>query len=269
MKALFSSLDRSDIAEVLSRKDRSFVILEVVKSALNRKTSSVDVVLQKMSDSPRALLSVQADSADAFADLRNSFVRFCASASVKDVKTRDRTKINQKAIYALCDGIHINSTRGSMVFDKNGQIVSRPKTEMGSLFSASLLLSDAEIEQGFDWIRRLIVPAHITLTLNALEVPARKSIVKIDGCPLQTEISDEQGVLKRVTMPALVEVYQPHPDEIPTLFEMGVPVAPASYSHHINVGQVIPMSYGGTSIPSSYIAKLNSHVRQAMAGVMA
>jgi hypothetical protein len=244
-------------------------MFEVVKSALNRRTSKVDVVLRKMAESRYAMLSVQADSADAFAELRNSFVHFCTSTQGKDIKTRDRIKLHQKAICALCEGIHINSKRGSMAFDRNGQIVSRPKTEMGSLFSASVLLSDDEIEQSLDWIRRLIVPPHITMTINALEVPARKPLVKIENCPLQTEIFDEQGVLKRVTMPALVEVYQPHPDEFPTLFEMGVPVAPASYSHHINVGQVIPMSYDRTSVPSAFIARLNSHVRPAVAAVLA
>jgi hypothetical protein len=264
LKTNFSSSHKATAAKVPYCKDRSFVLFEVVKGALNRKTSKVDVVLKKKADSNRALLSVKADSADAFAELRTAFVHFCTNKHLNNGKSRDRVKNNRSEIYAMCDGIHIHSTRGSMAFDRNGGIANTPKTELGSLFSASVLLSENEIDQGFEWIRRLIVPAHITLTINAVEVPARKPVVRIESCPLQTEISDELGLLKRVTMPALVEVYKPNSDEFPTLFEMGVPVAAASFSHHINVSQVIPMTYDGTSIPSAYTARLNSQVMQAM-----
>jgi hypothetical protein len=109
-----------------------------------------------------------------------------------------------------------------------------------------------EYDAACTYLRSLLLPAGVSVTLNG-EVLAPRQPVRAFEASLETEVADEEGVLRRRTRKALVELYEPFPGEVPTLYEMGLPVVETGDKWHINVGQKVPLTWNRDNVPPGYL----------------
>jgi hypothetical protein len=258
-------VDKQGLAKLLERKGKSFVMFELIQNALDENTTAIDVSLLRAPGTRYAILSVRDDSPEGFKDLSHAFTLFAESDKKGDINRRGRFNLGEKLVLALADEATIKSTKGSIIFDGSGRRKTNAKTKVGSIFMARMKMTTQEIEECTLAVGQLIVPAAVTLTYNGQQVASRMPVAQLENIPLQTEISNDEGSLKRVTRAARIEIYEPNAGEQATLFEMGIPVMPTGDRYHVNVCQKIPLSFDRDSVPGAYLTKIRSLVLDAMA----
>lgn len=218
-------VDRKGLAAQLERRSKSFVLFELIQNALDEETTRIEVTLEPSETRGHYILRVEDDSPDGFADLAHAWTMFAFSPKAKNPEKRGRFDVGEKFVLALCKWAEIASTTGSVVFDEDEGRAHYPrrKREFGTLFRAIIKMSRNEAQQAIEDAHRIILPAHVQLTLNGSTVEHRRAVTAVRAM-LPTEYADEDGRLHRTVRTTMIEAYERRPNEPATVFEMGTPV---------------------------------------------
>lgn len=255
-------VDKKGLAKLLARRGKAFVLTELIQNAWDQNVTRVNVHLAKPPGSRNATLLVEDDDPNGFANLNHAFTLFAESPKKTDPVKRGRFNLGEKMVLALCDEATILSTNGGVRFDGQGRHPLRRRRDSGSLFEGRLRLTAEEFAQCCATIRTLLPPAKILTTFNGVPLEPRTPIAEVQAS-LPTEVTDEEGRLVRAVRQTMVRVYEPHPDEVPTLYELGIPVVETGDRWHIDVAQKIPLNLERDNVPASYLRAVRVYVLNA------
>jgi len=257
------TVDKEGLAKVLERRGVAFVVLELYQNAWDEAgTTTVEATLETIEGRrAHAKLVVQDDAPDGFSDLGHAYTLFAESYKKNDPTKRGRFDLGEKLVLALCKEATIRSTTGKVTFAKDGsrRKDKRGATEAGSIFEATIRLTKPQVEEVTEAVRLLLPPKGITTVFNGYTMPYRPPLVTFEAT-LPTEISGEDGVLRRSARKTEVEVVEVQPGEKPHLYEMGIPVIPIECQWHINVMQKIPLTMERDGVPPSFVRKVMAQV---------
>lgn len=257
-------VDKNGLSKLLERRGKAFILLELLQNAWDSGGTKVQVTLTKPAGSRLALLTVEDDDPDGFADrLDHTFTLFAESNKKGDPEKRGRFNLGEKLVLALCDEAEVISTRGGVRFDQSGRHRLRRRREIGSLFSARLRLTQEEFAECCDIMQRLIPPGKIVTTFNGAVIPNRTPMHAFEAT-LPTDIADNEGRLRRVQRQTDVWVYEAMSGEVPTLYEMGIPVVTLGDKWHVDVCQKVPLNTDRDNVPPSFLRTLRMYVLNAM-----
>src|SRR5690242_10340310 len=97
------SVDRAGLADVLVRRTKTFVVLELIQNAWDeRGVTTVSVTLDPVPSRSAARLVVEDDAPEGFADLTHAYTLFAASSKKHDATQRGRFNLGEKLVLALC-----------------------------------------------------------------------------------------------------------------------------------------------------------------------
>jgi len=213
---------------------------------------------------PLADLSVEDDAPNGFRHLEHAYTLFASSYKKAEPAKRGRFNLGEKLVLAMCREAQIATTTGTVVFGPEGQRQVRPrsKRERGSRFEATLRLTRDEYDAAATYLRSLLLPAGVNVTFNGEALPARQPVRAFEAT-LDTELADEEGVLRRRTRKTQVQLYEPSPGEAPTLYELGLPVVETGDRWHVNIGQKVPLTWNRDNVPPGYLQAVRVSVLNA------
>jgi hypothetical protein len=259
MKAWFD-VDKEGLGKLLERRGKEFAIAELISNGWDTNATSITATLTRVPDSRQLYhLAVEDDDPDGFQDLAHAYTLFAESVKKGKADKRGRFNLGEKLVLAVCTQAEISSTKGSVRFDGDGRRTLRNKRDKGSLFEGMLKMTAAEYEQAVSFVRTLIPPPGVRTVFNGEELQARQPKAEF-SMPLETHIADEEGLLKKSIRKTLVRVYEPLADEIPSLYEMGIPVVETNDKWHIDIQQKLPLSFERDNVPPAYLRKLRAEV---------
>ena len=265
MKTPWFEVDREGLAKIAERRGKSFVATELIQNSWDaNKATRVDVTLEPV-EGRRAAIRVRVvdDSPDGYVDLRHAWTVFAESTKKTDVQKRGRFNLGEKLVLALCSEAEIVTTTGGVRFDDAGRHVLRRKRDAGSEFTGILRMTREELADVEKTIASLLVPRGIVTTYNG-KVLLPRTPLKLGRDHLWTEIADEEGVLRRQLGWAQVEIHQVLDNEVPSIYELGIPVCPTRDSYHVNVLQKVPLNMERDNVTPSYLEDLRSFVLTEM-----
>lgn len=263
-------VDRKGLAQILARRGKEFILLELIQNALDESVSRVVVRLEHIEGTKRHRLSVLDDSPDGFQDLAQSYTLFAPSKKKGDPEKRGRFNIGEKLVLAMCREASITSTTGHVQFDMEKGVRSRsrvPRTPEGTMFVGELVMSKAEAEHALDLARHVIVPEHVDLLIGAGSVKPRPRLASVTAT-LPTEVADEDGNLRRTERKTKIDVYAPLGGASPHLYEMGIPVVEFDCPWDISVAQKIPLNMDRDGVTPAYGRRVKTLVLNAMKDVL-
>jgi len=105
--------------------------------------------------------------------------------------------------------------------------------------------------------RQLILPSGFVTTINGESLPERPPIHSFEAT-LPTVIADADGYLRRSARKTTVTVHEVHDGEVPSIYEMGIPVVAldGGERHHWNVQQKIPLTSDRDNVTPSFLQTL-------------
>lgn len=257
-------VNKEGLAKLLERKGKQFAIAELISNAWDQNVTRVEVTLSPIPGG-RSLyrLIVTDDDPHGFKDLSHAFTLFAESNKKGEAQKRGRFNLGEKLVLAVCDSASIASTTGTVVFDKNGRHVSRKRRDRGSEFNGLIRMTAQEFKDCQAFVKTLIPPPGILTRFNAEEIEQRTAKAEFEA-PLQTEIGDEQGYLRRSIRKTKVRVYEPLAGETPSLYEMGVPVVETNDRWHVDVLQKLPLNFDRDNVPPAFLRNIRTLVMNAL-----
>jgi hypothetical protein len=124
-------------------------------------------------------------------------------------------------------------------------------------------MTRSEYDSVVQAVRKLIPPSGVTTVFNGEKLFQRSPVSRIE-LTLPTEMSDEEGVLRRTTRKTWVEVYEPLSGETASIYELGIPVVETNDRWHYNVGQKVPLNSDRDNVTPAYLQEVRAAVLNAM-----
>lgn len=204
-----------------------------------------------------AYLSVEDDSPEGFKNLRDAFTLFAPTSKRANPEKRGRFNLGEKQALAICEKAEIETTKGTVIFTKEGRTQSAKKRNAGSKVSVELKMTKTEYDEMLENVSNYLVSKSIEFLINGDKINYIKphSSIRIS---LPTEI-EENGVLKKTLRMSQVNILKTGKSQH-YLYEMGIPVVETECHYDIDVQQKIPLSIDRDSVPHSYVVILYAEV---------
>ena len=256
-------VDKDGLAKLLERKGKEFVLYELIQNAWDTNAKRVLVTLHHSDIRGYSVLTVIDDNPDGWKNLTHAWTLFAESEKKGDAEKRGRFNLGEKLVLSLCKTARIETTTGTVVFGETGRHKLRHKRESGSMFRATVRMSQEEREGMRAAVMKLIPPPGVETLFGGAEIPARKPLRKIEAT-LPTEIADAEGILKRSARKTTVEVYEALEGETPSVYEMGIPVVETGDKWHYNVLQKVPLNADRDNVTPAYLREIRTLVLNEM-----
>lgn len=255
------TVDKDGLAKLLEQKGKAFAVFELWQNAMDEDTHEVKITLRKLKGSTvYAELIVEDDSPDGFKDLRHAFTLFAESSKKGDPKKRGFMNFGEKLVIACCRTAIIETTTGTVAFNADGtRITSGYKRKSGSIFTGEIRMTQAELEEVLRATHRLIPPPNKITTINGERLPLRERLAAFEA-PLPTRAADAEGVMIKTVRTTRVDIYEPKPGEVPSLYEMGIPVVETNDRWHVDIQQKVPLNFDRDNVPPAYLRAVRTLV---------
>jgi hypothetical protein len=259
-------IDKLGLSKIVSRKPKYFVIFELLQNAWDENSTNVKLNIYKEKNSKLATISIEDDNPEGFLNLEHSFTLFAESNKKSNPQKRGRFNLGEKLVLSLCHEAKIESTKGTIIFNQVGRKKSKKRRDFGTLFVAKIKMTNLEIDDAIEAINILIPPENIKTYINGELVNSKKPI-KTFNTQLPTEISDEEGFLRKSKRYTDVEVYSAS-ENSGWIYEMGIPVVQTGDTYSINVLQKVPLNMERDNVNRSYLKQLRTKVLEEMISIM-
>jgi hypothetical protein len=248
-------VSKAGLSKLVERRGSHWIFGELLQNAWDAPgVTSVTVSVEPYSKGITKVV-VEDDSSTGFDDLSHAFTLFAESKKKGDPSLRGRFNLGEKLVLSLCKSAEISSTSGTIIFDDSGRRHSRKRREKGTLFTGILKISRAEAEAALSSVSHFIPPIGIATTVNGVLLERRKPIRSFD-CTLQTEISDDEGVLRKSKRKTKVTLYLPPDGRSGSVYEMGIPVCETGDQFDVDISQKVPLSFERDALLPAFLRDL-------------
>lgn len=257
-------VDRKGLGKLIERRGKIAIIMELVSNALDADgTTRVEVVLEPEEGVPHATVIVRDDSPNGFIDLSQSWTLFAESSRKGLATKRGRYCLGDKLVLALCTEASIVSVKGAVMFDSRGRTNMKARRDRGTEFQGIARITRAELAEINVGLRQIIPPFGVTIVVNGEVLPKRAPIKSVE-VTLPTEIADDEGILRRSARKTMVHIYAPLSGQVPTLFELGIPVVATGDKFDVSVDQKCPLNMDRDNVTPAYLRDIRTIVVNAM-----
>lgn len=255
------SVDRDGLRAQLVGQPKGRPLWELFQNAIDEDVTSISIELTSTDTRGLARLVVTDDAPEGFTDLTDAWTFFKPSKKAGDPEKRGRFNTGEKTVLALCKSATIVSTRGKVSFNADGTrtFSARTKRDAGSVFDGLIRFTKPEVDEALADMRRVLVPAGVTVTLNGEQLQPRVPVRRFSAV-LETRV-DFKPTRRRTG----VLLYEPLPGETPTIFELDIPVVEHDGRWHINVMQKVPLNTDRDNVTPAYLRALRTAVLDHMA----
>lgn len=257
-------VDRTGLEKLLKRKGVEFAVFELIQNAWDEAgVTRVEVTLKPADERGYAWLCVQDDAPEGFKDLRHAYTLFAESAKKTNPKQRGQFNIGEKLVLALCREAVITTTKGTVLFNKNGtRTQSDANRSAGSVFNAKIRMTTDEVAEVSKAVHKLLPPPSIWTTFNGVEIEPRDA-AQVVKATLPTTIADSEGFMVRTTRKTTVNCHKPNNGETPMIYEMGIPVVEHDCAFHCDVQQKVELTIDRENVTPSFLKALRTAVFNA------
>lgn len=258
-------VDKDGLAKLLERRDRSFVLFELIQNAWDTNAKHVKVELTPPDDAGNSELRVEDNDPDGFQFLHHAWTLFAESVKKGDPEKRGRFNLGEKLVLAACTTARLVTTKGGVSWDLEGRHELLESTKYGSVFTASIKLAKADYEYAIQQVKSMLPPHGVKTVVNGEQVHWREPI-KTFRVQLPTEIADEEGRLRSTRRVTEVEVHKVSPGETASIYEMGIPVVETEDKWHVNIMQKVPLNTDRDNVTPGFLQKIRTAVLNEMFG---
>jgi hypothetical protein len=265
MSKQWFEVDTAGLGKQAEQHGKGRLVGELVQNALDEAgVTRIDITPAPVPGRPLADLAVEDDSPEGFKDLAHAYTLFAESYKRANPEQRGQYNFGEKLVLAICESASIATTKGTVVFDPDEGRIEKPrqKRERGSAFQGRIRLTREEFPEVCDYLRSLLLPDNVTVTFNGDRLLPRLPLRTFEAS-LETPVADESGVMRLRVRKTRVGVYEALPGEVPSLYEMGLPVVETGDRWHVSVGQKVLLNRDRDNVRPAYLQAVRVAVLNA------
>lgn len=256
-------VDKDGLSQIVQRNGLAWCLYELVQNALDQNATKVEVRLDPVPGSAQALLSCEDNDPSGFERISLAWTLFGSTSKRLDPTKAGRFTIGEKLVLSLAYDAVIETTSGTVKFDRHGRHASSAKRQRGSRIEMRLPMTRAEQTEVCRAAGLLIPRLGVELTFNGKEIPRRRMIRSIE-VQLPTELAGADGVVRRTNRKTRLDLYEPLSGEKSSLYELGIPVVETGDSWHVVVNQRVPLNMDRDNVTPAYLREVRTAVINAM-----
>ena len=257
-------VDRAGLRRVQSEKDKFFIIKELVSNSFDEDISRCEVRIAPVKGGLMRM-EVYDDSVEGFRNLRDAYTLFADSYKRGNFEQRGRFNIGEKFALSMFESASITSTKGKVLFKKDGtRTKSSTKLEVGTQFSGLLKMTQTERKSLLRQARSILPPVDVRFVVED-ETILRPPVFKTFVQTLPSITEDASGNLVRTRRQTTVELFR---TEDACLCELGIPVVETDMGFTVDVGQKVPLNKDRDNVSPGYLRQLQTAVLNATADVL-
>ena len=250
-------VSKDGLKELQEGKPKHFIARELIQNAWDEQTKVCSFNAQW--NNGQATIEVTDDNPTGFRDLSDAFTLFKTTTKRSDPAKRGRFNIGEKQVFSLCEKATISTTKGSVIFDKQGRRMSSIKQATGSKITIVVKMTKADFNEMLVIVKQYLVPENISFFVNGEKITYRKPY-KIITASLVTE-SEINGIFAKTQRKTDIHILKT--DSKPMIYEMGLPVSEINCQFDLDVQQKVPLSIDRDTVPESYLKALFAEVLNA------
>lgn len=255
MSNTWFEVDKNGLKALQEGKSKTFIVRELLQNAFDEEITSCKLDVQ-WSDG-MATISVEDDSPEGFRDLSDAYTLFKDTYKRSDATKRGRFNLGEKQVFSVCTSAEIETTTGTIVFEKEGRRRMRTKREKGSLIKVNVKMKREEAKEFLLFISLILPPknVHFEYTFFKSIPVSRPHLVpyKVFEAILRTELMDGEA-FRPTRRKTQVHVHQTV--EAKYLYELGIPVCEIDCDFSIDVQQKVPLSTDRDTVSPSFLKEL-------------
>jgi hypothetical protein len=270
MSKQWFSVDRAGLGKQAEQHGKGRLIGELVQNSLDESgVTHIAVTVALVPGRPLADVTVEDDSPEGFKDLSHAYTLFAESYKRGNPEQRGQYNFGEKLVLAVCETASISTTTGTVEFTAEGRIERpRQKRERGSVFQGRIKMTREEYPEVCDYLRSLLLPENIVVIFNGDRLLPRKPLRTFETS-LETLVADDQGVMRPRVRKTQVSIYEALPGEVPSLYEMGLPVVETGDRWHVSVEQKVPLNRDRDNVKPSFLQAVRVAVLNAAHDLLA
>src|SRR5947209_3736709 len=265
MSKQWFDVSKEGLGKQAEEQSKGRLVGELIQNALDEAgVTRIDVTLALVPGRPLADLTVEDDSPEGFRDLSHAYTLFAESYKRTNPEQRGQYNLGEKMVLAVCESASISTTKGTVIFDPTEGRIEKPrqKRERGSVFQGTIRMTREEYPEVCDYLRSLLLPEGIVVTFNGDRLLPRKPLRTFETS-LETLVADDQGVMRSRVRKTQVAIFEAMPGEVPSLYEMGLPVVETADRWHVNIGQKCPLNRDRDNVKPSFLQAVRVAVLNA------
>jgi hypothetical protein len=248
-------VDRAGLKKLLEDRGKEFALYELVQNAWDEAgVTRVEITLKPASNG-HAKLTVIDDAPEGFKYLHHAYTLFAESTKKANPRQRGRFNLGEKLVLAICKRASIKTTKGSVFFDSDGNRRQESDcTKAGSIFEAEIEMNSKDFERVTRKMSTLLAPAEIVTVFNDAYIATREPKHTIEAV-METYVEDSERHFRRTSRKTQIHLHEPRDGEMPTLYEMGIPICKIDCAFHCDVMQKVPVTLDRKNTLSGYFKK--------------
>lgn len=253
-------IDKQGLARLMDGRPKSFIIAEMYQNTVDTNAKQVEMRLEKLPGTPKAKLTVIDDDPEGFQNFSHAWTMFAESTKADDPSKRGIFCMGEKLVLALCYTASIKTTKGTVEFNDEGRHQSRSKTTKGSIFEGVIRLNQEEYDECCAFARKLIPPVGVNVFFNGEKLQHRTPLTTFEATLDTTKANEETRIVSKTKRKTEVRVYEPLPDETPSIYEMGIPVVETGDKWHVDIQQRVPLNMNRDNVTPAYLKEIRTLV---------
>lgn len=254
-------VDKKGLAQLIADRPKAFIVYELVQNAWDEASTRVEVTIS-MVGSSRCSITVTDDNPEGFANIAHAYTLFAESRKKGDPEKRGRFNLGEKLVIALAEEATITTTKGQVVFNKEGRSMRPFAQDAGTTFTGIFRITEREYRAMMHDVEKLIPPRNIETICNGYSLGTTASDYSkspIGQCfaQLPTVLADGDGNLRPTVRKTSVLFYDAG-DSQAMLYEMGIPVVEIDCGFHVNVQQKVPLNADRDNVTPAYLRAIQT-----------
>lgn len=231
---------------------------EIVANAFDEEVTQVDVMLEQMS--PKKVMYTVVDNGPGFSDLSHAWTLYAPTKKQSNPSVRGRFNFGEKSIICLASSALIETTSGSVHFAQGRRSVLKlAKRDCGTKVVLHLPWNREQVEEVRIALKSLQPPEGVRYTVNLDLVSPQPTVRTISPVELETQLADDEGVLKSFWRKTGVVLTKPL-QGVPFLKELGIPIMKIDCPYSVDVQQKVPLSVDRDNVKPGYLKDVYAEV---------
>lgn len=235
------------------------LLCEAVQNAFDEDVRQIDI--RVASDA----ITVEDDGKRGLSDPKLAYTIFLTDKA-ETPTARGRQGRGLKELLAAMKSATVETVGFTVRFDADGRTVVDNDRQRGTVLRFERQSSDQEIHEAVAALRLIIPDENVSIVINGERLERPKTFATLPDCRLETVMA-RGGVERIIERQTAVTLHHPRSaDEVPHIFEMGLPVAASSTPWHLDVGQRIPRDERRRGIDTEFRLRLLATLFESMVG---
>jgi hypothetical protein len=262
MTTQWFEVDKTGLGKQAEEHGKGRLVGELIQNALDEAgVTTIEVALNLVPGRPLADLMVADDSPVGFRNLADAYTLFAESYKRTNPEQRGQYNFGEKLVLAACESASISTTKGTVLFDPDQGRIEKPKEkqERGSVFRGRIRMTREEYVEVCDYVRSLLLPDGIAVTFNGERLQPRTPIHVFEAS-LETPIADENGIMRLRVRKTKISVFNPLPNEVASIYELGLPIVETGDTWSVDIGQKVPVNRDRNNVKPSFLRTIRTLV---------